>query len=435
MKRLLLAALATASLAAMPALARAADTTIQVVAVGHGSVQVKPAPKAAVNPDGGDCLDPSLGVVGNRTDIRASSCALTYDAGTVVTLTANGGPQTSDPDPQPGPATTFAGWSDDGCPSPPANSCSFALDGGDRSIAALFSPQRVSWWVVGGGSVSGPPSRFPTVDCSNGSGNPCVGRDYDLGADVSLAAAGPSPVAWVDKPNPQNDLTMCDEVVGTTCHLTAIRPRWAGVTFAGAPFEENVPPEVSVVFRIRKAGSGSGTVRSGSLDCGTTCAVDRTFGATETLQAVPDRGSRFARWQAACGTALTCRLAVGPVTAVTAVFESGPPSPSPTPSPGPSGGARARPLAARLQRLNVRGHGRGRKLLIRVHLTTAATVRARLVRGRRQVATGRWQVSAGSHLLRMRVPARARPGVYRLFLTVSGAGQAKEIARRVRLRR
>ena len=64
-----------------------------------------------------------------------------------------------------------------------------------------------------------------------------------------------------------------------------------------------------------------------------------------------------------------------------------------------------------------------------VKLSMAATVGARLVQGHRQLASRGWQLRAGSYLLRMRVPARVRPGSYRIKLAVSGGGQTQQITR------
>jgi hypothetical protein len=72
---------------------------------------------------------------------------------------------------------------------------------------------------------------------------------------------------------------------------------------------------------------------------------------------------------------------------------------------------------------------------IRLRVSAQATVLARLVRGRRQVASHRWRVRPGTRVLRMRVPARARPGAYRVRLTISGGGDRVGITRGVRLRR
>jgi hypothetical protein len=55
---------------------------------------------------------------------------------------------------------------------------------------------------------------------------------------------------------------------------------------------------------------------------------------------------------------------------------------------------------------------------MRVRLNARAIVAASLRRGRVRVASRRWRVSAGSPLLRLAVRARARPGVYRLTLSL-----------------
>jgi WD40-like Beta Propeller Repeat len=92
-------------------------------------------------------------------------------------------------------------------------------------------------------------------------------------------------------------------------------------------------------------------------------------------------------------------------------------------------------LRARILRLNSRGHGRRRMILVRLEVNVNSVVRARLARNRRQLASKRWRISSGSHLLRFRVPRRARPGVYVVRLTVNGNGQTTRVAQRVRLRR
>jgi hypothetical protein len=206
------------------------------------------------------------------------------------------------------------------------------------------------------------------------------------------------------------------------------------VGFGGVAPDPAFPPEITVNFRVAKAGTGSGTVRSGSLDCGGRCTIEATFGTRETLTAVPDAGSRFGGWRAACGGTPTCSLAVGPVTSVTAIFERGAAGGGAT-TPGAKRPPR-RALAARVLGLSVRGHGRRRTLSIRLRVNAAATVRARLLRGRRQIASHRWRVRrTGIHVLRMRVPTRARARTYTLRLSITGQGGTVRITRSVRLRR
>ena len=102
---------------------------------------------------------------------------------------------------------------------------------------------------------------------------------------------------------------------------------------------------------------------------------------------------------------------------------------------GPVGTQGGASLKASVGKIGRRGHRRKRTILVPVKLSMAATVRARLVQGHRQLASRGRQLRAGSYLLRMRVPARVRPGSYRIKLTVSGGGQTQQITRPVRLRR
>jgi Divergent InlB B-repeat domain len=420
MARILLVALAAATLAAAPSAAHAATTTLQVVAVGGGSVTVTPGP---LDPNE-NCANP---LSGGRDAI--TSCAMTYEVGTLLTLSATGADADSD-----GPATALANWSEERCPS--TTSCTVNVGADRLSVAALFTPQRVSVNLLGLGSATSEPAGLAAPD-----GGPCTTPDPDalftcwtdvpLGTNVVLNAAPTDPATtatWAPKAVTAA-LFLCNSETPPPCVVTADRPRWGSVGFDVAPDNTQIPPEVSVDFQVRKAGSGSGLVHGETINCGNECTSDRTFGAHETLVADADRGSHFDHWRGACGAAPTCSLAVGPVTALTAFFERGPTQPGgPEPSRRPS-------LSTRVLRLNVRGHGRKRAILVRLQVNATATVRAVLRSGRRQLAARRWRLRAGTHLLRFRVPVRARPGVYRLRLIVQGYGQTKQLTQRVRLRR
>jgi hypothetical protein len=73
---------------------------------------------------------------------------------------------------------------------------------------------------------------------------------------------------------------------------------------------------------------------------------------------------------------------------------------------------------------------------MRVRVNARAVATATLRRGGVRVASRRWRIGAGSRLLRLRVPAGARPGMHRLTLSLrDGDGHATRITRRVRLPR
>ncbi|HEX7299634.1 MAG TPA: hypothetical protein VF257_11550 [Solirubrobacteraceae bacterium] len=425
MARLLLVVLSAATLAAAPSAATAALSTLQVATVGGGQVTVRPAPIVA-DPSG--CSSP---VAADRAGTNGIQfCTFTYEVGTTVQLVADGLPADD------GPATSLARWSDDRCP--PTSPCTWIIGPDRETVAALFTPQRLSVKVAGAGGVTSTPNVLANPDtdpagpcATDGPSITCV-ADVPLGTPVRLDASpvdATSTVTWLAQAS-NGLLPLCDNAP-PPCSVTVDRPRWASVGFGVDPDDPGVPPEITVAFRVHKAGSGTGTVRSGLVTCGDRCSSDTSFGRRDTLTADPDPGSRFDRWGAACGTAPTCTLAVGPVTALTAFFERGSSS---GPRPG-GGGSGNRALRARVLRLNVRGHGRRRAILIRLQVNAPSFVRAVLLRGRRQVTTKRFRVEAGTHVLRLRVPVRARPGSYRVRLTIQGNGQTKRLTRRVRLRR
>jgi hypothetical protein len=333
--------------------------------------------------------------------------------------------------------TSLARWSDARCSAP--DPCTLVIGAEREAVAAMFTPQRVSAAVVGAGVVQ-TESNGVLRDLQTGcDGPPADARctDVALGDVVSMLAspsASGEPVTWAAKADGA-ELPFCDEPQPPPCHVTADRPRWISVAFgAASPETSAIPPEIGVNFRIRKAGSGSGTVRSAGIDCGSDCSDERKFGERQTLMAEPDAGARFDHWVGACGASPQCSLAVGPVTALTAVFERG----------GAAGGGSqqqqqqqsTRPrLSARVLRLKVTGHGRKRIIFVRLRVNVASTVRAVLLRGRKRLATKSFRVKAGTPLVRFRVPARTRAGTYRLRLTIKGDGQTRQLTRRVRLPR
>jgi hypothetical protein len=388
-------------------------------------VSVSPAASAAVpsDPEVNSGLCSPTGTGGGRTDL-GGACTLTYPAGTTVTLNATGG------DDGDGPATTFRRWSDDRCPG--AGACTVTVGADDQTVSALFGPQRVSVVITDTSGTS-------TVTSSSGTLGACslssLCGDFDPDVPVTFTAVGTTP-KWL--PNDSRRGVLCDVPPDVTCQVLPTWPRWISVGFDGQDPQSAFPPEITVNFHVGKTGSGAGTIRSGSLNCGGQCTAKAKFGANETFTATPDNGSRFTGWRAACGSAATCRLAVGPVTSITAVFDkaaggvagTGAKNPGTKPRPG------GRAFTARVLGLRVSGHGRRRVISLRLRTNAASTVRARLLRGRRQVASHRWRVRrAGLSVLRMRVPARAHAGRYRLRVSVSGRGRTVNTTRAVRLRR
>ena len=430
-RHLLAGALALVALGAVPAAASA--TSVKVVPIGHGTVSFSPAPQSPAPPD--DCASAAIG---QTTDLLSGACVVDYAPGTVVRFQAIDGVATDPPIDD--PATQFRRWSDDRCPPGAVHACELTVGSTPVTVAALFSPQRVSVQIAGAvGTVSiSPPALHvsPTLPCKAAGTDPCYADfDPDSSGPVTLTAVPDgTDVTWAQTAG-SDGRTLCDSTTTTTCTVVPAWPRWGAVGF-GEPPNNQVPSAITVDFRVGKAGSGSGTVRSTKLDCGGRCTAEAGFGETQTFTALPDNGSRFTGWRSACGKAATCRLAVGPVTSLTAVFDKAAGGVAGTGTKNPGSAKRRAAFSARVLGLRVTGHGGRRVISLRVRTNAVSTVRARLLRGRRQVASHRWRVRrAGISVLRMRVPARAHAGRYRLRVSVSGRGRTLNFTRAVRLLR
>jgi hypothetical protein len=417
-----LVAIATASLGlTATAPAQTGEAQVVVMADGPGTVTASPAPTPI---DGGNpCIGVGIEDSGTGLDESASRCVFGYAPGTVVTFTA-----AVRPTPAGSSTRTFGGWSDFRCPAAPT--CTLTIDGDGQSLVALFDPQIVGVRFAGSTLdppiASEPPSALRCAIDAPPVGPPeCLG-EYPLFTRVALTAAAGG--EW----NPG----LCDIPVSTSrCEVVAGHLRWTSLRFGTADFPQDIPPAVVVRFGVRKSGGGSGTVRGEGVDCGARCTVDLDFGARLSLVADPDRGSRFAGWEGACGGDATCALDVGPVTTLAAVFDRSPSSVSRTGSrpgqgrPGQQGPGRTT-FTPRLGRIVVSGHGRRRVVLIPIRSNLAGSVRARLLSGRRVIANRVWRMRAGTRTLRLRVPARAARGTYRLRVTVrSSSGEAQQFAR------
>ncbi len=395
--------IAAIGILAFPAISPGA--TLDVVPNGPEGVAVTVAAAGSANP-------PCAAIA-----IKATACTYTYPRGEMVTLSAS--------------INQFVGWSDVRCP--PSPTCTVSLDDEATTISASYAVQRVWVRISGAGTVApvgGPPcvvvpGDAATADCGL----------FALGSRVTLTGAAANPVAptWQRAlSNPARPL--CDDPPGVdatsapTCPIDVNGLRWGNVAFDGQPLSSAVPSSVSVRFRVLKVGNGDGSVRGSSLDCGGRCSAERIFGNRETLVAAPRAGSRFVRWRGACGTAPTCALAVGPVTAISAEFQA---------KRGSGAAPRPRALVARIFRASVGGRGRGRTVRVTLQVNAAARVRVALLKGRRTMVSRRRSVPGGRRVLvALRVPARAAAGAYRVRLTVRDrAGRTATTARRVRLGR
>ena len=435
MSRFLIGALAVCALTGSASAAHAAPlATGLAAATAH--LDVIPNGPGTVKPKG---LAECAGTANEGFNDVAKSCPYDFQPGQPVTLTA-----TADA------GFDFVGWSDERCP--PTDTCTLPMDAVAQSVTANFSPQRLLIkTATDPNATTTPQVTAAGRDCVPASGLPVGNMDcgaFPLLSRVELVASPATGTTF--------DGRLCDPpeplpTAVTNCTVLINKPTWASVGFGVDPPDldsDVVPPAISVNFRVIKQGSGSGTV-SGSLICGNACGpVTKDFGTRVTLSADPAQGSTFSGWRGACGSAPNCSLAVGPVTTLVAVFNaagsSAGSSGSSSGSSGSSGGSsgssssgsgtsHSTPFVAQLRRFVVSGHGRKRKILIRVQANAPATCQATLTsrRGHR-VTSKRWRVAAGSPLLRLKVPARTRRGTYKLALSLSdGKGHVTRVSRRV----
>lgn len=355
-------------------------------------------------------------------------CEANYVPDRVVTLRA-------EPVPAGAGLSSFERWSDDRCPSGPV--CEIAIDSDRQTVSASFSPQMVTVVMSSAPQGTGTVTSIPAgIACE---ALPDVARscngEFPLFTQVKLIAKGGG-AQWEG---------LCDEIVGSTCSVSAHSRRPAVLVFPGGYYPCTWwCGGFGLQFRVAKDGTGSGTVRSASVDCGDKCSAFIDFGMRETLTAVPDRGSRFLRWRGACAESPRCSLAVGPVTRVTAVFQrlSAAGKAGGSKSPSKRRSSTQRPTAHRSfvavvgRRVVVHGM-RPRRMLFSVGVSAPSSIRAVLASLRGDRVTARtWQMRRGMRMLRLAVPRRARRGTYVLRVTARDRhGHVKQFARRVRLRR
>ena len=80
-------------------------------------------------------------------------------------------------------------------------------------------------------------------------------------------------------------------------------------------------------LNVIKAGTGTGTVTGGGINCGTTCTANVGVGSQVALTATADAGSTFSNWVGACGGTGPCTVTMSDERSVKAVFVSNAASP------------------------------------------------------------------------------------------------------------
>ncbi|MCS6798720.1 MAG: hypothetical protein NZ898_09335 [Myxococcota bacterium] len=219
-----------------------------------------------------------------------STCAASYAAGTMVTLTAT-----------PASGFTFGSWT--GCASTSGTSCQLTMDA-SKSVRATFTRDRravnVSMTGAGSGTVTSSPAGIACpADCS---------ETYDHGTALRLTAtanASSTFEGWSGDCAAAGTNPICDLVVDATRN-------------AVARFELRRHR-----LRVVRSGSGSGAVTSSpaGISCGTDCEEDYTHGTRVVLSASAGSDSTFVGWSGACTGTGTCTIDMNAAADVTATFD------------------------------------------------------------------------------------------------------------------
>jgi hypothetical protein len=458
--------------------------TLQVAPRGPGTVTASPA---GVGEDPNPC---------DRQGTEAD-CEWRYRRGDLVELTANTDAAAG--------GQSFSGWSDPECGS--SRSCVVKLDDDLTSVVAVFSPLtlRVSFSSEGtGATVAFDPGGEPCAEPPN-LDRPCRTFPPHTRVRLTLTPGSKAFEGWSE----QGRDYFCEPTNATTCTIAVDdQPTWAGVRFVGDT-DPPLPPTISVDFKLRKSGNGSGRVTATRIDCGTVCSTNYGYGKRITLTAQEDEGSYFDGWNGVCArTQKTCTFAAGPITSIRAVFARDTTAPSApgapqvrnatrtsiavgwagstddrgvtgyrvylndaaaaetretehtlggltcdsgytiavdavdangNRSPRASTMVRTLPcaLVARVTGAGIRRVGRNRFVVVKLVANRVTTARLRLYRGRRAVASGRYNVKAQTNTLRLRVPRKLRKGLYRLTIALANpdGGSLPLASRRLRLPR
>ena len=195
-----------------------------------------------------------------------SDCSASYDAGTVVTLTAAAAS-----------GSTFAGWSGD-C-SGNGRTASVTMDAA-RSCTATFDVSQATLYMsvpgTGWGTVTSSPGG---IECRPSAGD--CDESYAIGTVVTLTATA----------DPGSAFTGWGEDCSGNAHDTSVTmdaPKSCTATF-----------DVSHAhLDIQLTGTGSGTVTSSpsGISCPSDCTESYAIGTMVTLTATPASESTFNGW-------------------------------------------------------------------------------------------------------------------------------------------
>lgn len=210
----------------------------------------------------------------------SSSCSNSFDAGTVITLTAS-----------PAAGNTFTGWAG-ACSG--TGTCNITLDAAKTVTAKFSTTLNVSKTGTGTGTVTSSPA---VINC----GTTCS-SNIETGTIVTLtatASANSEFAGWAG------------DCSGTgTCTVTMNAMKNVQATFN----------KIQYALEVSSTTGGTVTSTPAGINCGTSCRTSFDQGTSVTLTATPAAGYIFAGWSGACSGTGTCSVTMNSATSVQANF-------------------------------------------------------------------------------------------------------------------
>ena len=439
--------------------APAAEVTLLLWPAGQGRIEVT---------QGGHDLDPNpCGFTSVLDKGSASPCLVSVTVGAPVTLTAVAEPnatvpvgrETDVPDfPVAQPA--FVRWSRFDCGT--AASCTFTpeSDSDGDWITAVFTPLQLQVGVFGSGDVTFRRSDGVVVQ------PPCP-QDVGFG-DRTCHAALPADIDVVieTSPNPTGWGSGCEPEAGSATSPRCLLGMSNLRTLAFVSFDPLQPPldppfKLTPTVKVKLGGSGHGHVTGTGIDCPSTCQIGVDYQARVKLKAEENAGSTFVRWVGVCSTNPMCVFNAGSATEVQARFDTTPPPPTTTTTTTTTATTtrstttttttttstarttttttttttRRPPKPPRLGSVSVRGHGNGRFVSFTVTVDRRARAVVSLLKQREKVTSKGFVLANGRNALRLHVPRKAKPGLYRLSARVVVGGKTHTLGVSVAIHR